>query len=350
MLPSYTRLGMAALLPHGTLAMTDDFKVLADGVLCNDLVGRQKVLQKYVPNSACIQYNDISSLTQAVLRENIPGNNVVYIYHNQIDARGDEARTENEVFVACEEAVKELYDLIHALSSRANTQHCIVTADHGFIYKRDKLDESDKIDGISSKDAFVNRRFVVSQRPLQIEGVSSVSMGRILGNDDEKVVSFPVSSNVFKASGGLNYVHGGSSPQEMLVPVIDVKTEKAHMAYANVQIALVSMLRKITNLIATLDFIQSDPVSDTLKATTYKMYFISEDNEKISNENIYVADSRDNDAQKRIVRMRFTFKNKKYDKNKQYYLVVCDDATGLEAFRHPVIMDIAFADDFGFGL
>ena len=31
---SYTRLGMAALLPHKTLEMTDDFQVLADGILC----------------------------------------------------------------------------------------------------------------------------------------------------------------------------------------------------------------------------------------------------------------------------------------------------------------------------
>ena len=79
------------------------------------------------------------------------------------------------------------------------------------------------------------------------------------------------------------------------------------------------------------------------------MYFISEDNEKISNENTYVADKRDADPQKRIFRMRFTFKNKQYDKNKQYYLAVYDETTGLEAFRHPVIMDLAFADDFGFG-
>ena len=349
-LPSYTRLGMAALLPHDTLAMSDDFKVLADGVLCDDLAGRQKVLQKYVPNSICVQFDDIKGLSRAELRKLFPGNDTIYVYHNQIDARGDKANTEDEVFIACEEAINEIIDFIHTLSTSVNTQHCIVTADHGFIYKRDKLDESDKIDGISGKDAFINRRFVVSQHPLQIEGVSSVSMGWVLGNDNEKVVFFPVGSNVFKVpGGGQNYVHGGSSPQEMLVPVIDVKTEKAHMAYTNVQIALVSMLRKITNLIVTLDFIQSDPVSDTLKATTYKMYFISEDNEKISNENIYVADSRDNDAQKRIVRLRFTFKNKKYDKDKQYYLVVYDDATGLEAFRHPVIMDIAFADDFGFG-
>ena len=49
-----------------------------------------------------------------------------------------------------------------------------------------------------------------------------------------------------------------------------------------------------------------------------------------------------------MFRMRFHFKNQRYDKNKQYYLVVTDDKTGIEQFRHPVIVDITFADDFGF--
>ena len=65
--------------------------------------------------------------------------------------------------------------------------------------------------------------------------------------------------------------------------------------------------------------------------------------------NTYVADNRELSAQKRIFRLRFTFKNKKHDKDKQYYLVVYDEDTGLEQWRHPVMMDIAFADDFGFG-
>ena len=65
--------------------------------------------------------------------------------HNQIDARGDKANTEDEVFHACEEAVQEIMDLIHRISVSGNTYHFIVTADHGFIYKRDKLTESDKI-------------------------------------------------------------------------------------------------------------------------------------------------------------------------------------------------------------
>jgi uncharacterized protein (TIGR02687 family) len=350
-LPSFTRLGMASLLPHRTLTMTDDFRVLADDVLCNDLAGRQTVLQAHQKDSCCVQFDDIKGLKKNDLRDIFTGKQVVYVYHNQIDARGDKANTEDEVFTACEEAIAEIMDLIRKISGSANTHHFVITSDHGFIYKRDKLSESDKIVAVNDKKAFVNRRFIVAQEPVIDEGVQNIPMGRILGNDDQKVVSFPVSSNVFKvAGGGQNFVHGGSSPQEMLVPVLEIKMERGHMETRPAQIALVSIVQKITNLITTMDFIQSDAVSDTVKKTTYKMYFISEDNEKISNENTYIADSRESDPQKRIFRMRFTFKNKKYDKNKQYYLVVYDDATGIEAFRHPVIMDLAFADDFGFSI
>ncbi len=348
-LPSYTRLGMAALLPQRTLTMTDDYKVLADDTLCDSLAGRQTVLQSYCPDSACVQFDDIKTANQTKLRSVFTGKQVVYVYHNQIDARGDKANTEDEVFVACEEAIQEIMDLIRRISTSANTHRFLITADHGFIYKRDKLTESDKID-VGNKKAFVNRRFVIAKEPVSGDGVQGMTMGQILGNDDDKIVSFPVGSNVFKvAGGGANYVHGGSSPQEMLVPVIDIKMEKGRMETRPAQIALVSIVPKITNLIVSMDFIQSDAVTDTVKGTTYRLYFISEDGERISNENTLVADSRETDAAKRMTRLRFTFKNQKYDRNRQYYLVACDESTGLEAWRHPVIMDLAFGDDFGFG-
>lgn len=348
-LPSYTQLGMAALLPHKQLTLTDTMQVLVDGAHCDSLASRLAALQARKPNSICINYEDISSLTKSVLRSTIPGNDVIYIFHNQIDVRGESPVTEQEVFSACEEAVKELWDLVHALSSKANTEHCIITADHGFLYKRNKLEEADKIGGVSGKGVAINRRFVVANEPIREKGVSHFSLCEILGGDDQKYVSFPIGSQVFKAPGGQNYVHGGSSPQELLVPVLDVRTEKAYVSYSNAQIALVSMLRKVTNLIVSLDFIQSEPVSDTVKAATYRLYFINEGGEKISNENIYVADSREKEAQKRISHLRFTFKNQKYDRTKKYWLVVLEESTGLESFRHPVTIDIAFADDFGFG-
>ncbi len=350
-LPSYTRLGMAALLPHKTLEMTDDYKVLVDGMMCDDLKQRETVLQSYIPNSRCLQFDDIKTMKREELRQVITGMEVVYVYHNQIDARGDKQNTENEVFTACAEAIEEIYALIKRLSVSANTYHFIVTADHGFIYKRDKLNESDKISGASGKGAFVNRRFIVSDSAVEDDGVASASMGWVLGNDDSKAVSFPISSNVFKVpGGGQNYVHGGSSPQEMIVPVIHVRTEKYHAETKPARIALVSMVQKITNLIASLDFIQSEPVSDVVKAAGYKLFFISEDNEKISNECIYVADKKDIEPQKRIFRLRFSFKNKQYDHSKKYYLVAYDEKNDFEALRHGVIMDIAFENDFGFNV
>ncbi|HBA51291.1 MAG TPA: BREX-1 system phosphatase PglZ type A [Lachnospiraceae bacterium] len=349
-LPSYTRLGMAALLPHATISVTDDYKVLADGVLCDDLAGRQTVLQKHCPNGICVQFDDIKSLKKSELRDIFTGRQVVYVYHNQIDARGDKANTEDEVFVACGEAVREIMELIRRISTNANTYRFLVTADHGFIYKRDKVSEWDKIDAVNHQDSFTGRRFIIAPKPVVEDGIDSLSLGMVLGNDDTRAVSYPINSNVFKVpGGGANYVHGGSSPQEMLVPVLDIKMERGHMETRNAEIALVSMVQKITNKITILDFIQSDPVSDTVKATAYKIFFQSEDNERISNENSYIADSREPEAQKRIFRLKFQFKDKKYDRDKQYYLVVRDAASGLEAFRHPVIMDLVFADDFGFG-
>lgn len=79
-------------------------------------------------------------------------------------------------------------------------------------------------------------------------------------------------------------------------PVLEFKMERGHMETKNAEIALVSIVHKITNLITSMDFIQSDAVSDTVKAAKYRIFFLSEDNEKISNENSYVADSREENA------------------------------------------------------
>lgn len=349
-LPSYTALGMAALLPHKTLEMTDDYKILADGRLADNLSAREAILKNYQPQGVCIQFDTLKHMKNAAeLRSVLTGQQVVYVYHNQIDARGENLRTEDEVFNACDEAIEEIAAMIHRIATNGNTYRFLVTADHGFLYKRDALSESDKISGKSSKIVFLDRRFIVDQEAVTEDGVASVSMGEVLGNDDSRRVSFPVSTNVFKAGGGMNYVHGGSSPQEMIVPVLDIKMGRYHMETRTVQITLLSIVRKITNLITTLDFIQTDAVTDTIKGTDFRIYFVTEENERITNENIMTADNKSDDPAKRIVRLRFTFKNKKYDPKKHYYLVALDTQTGLEAFRQEIAIDIAFADDFGIG-
>lgn len=349
-LPSYTRFGMSALLPHKALSMSEDYRVLVDGKVCDDLKSREQVLQSFAPNSRTVQFDDIKTMKIADLKEIFTGQEVVYVYHNQVDARGDKLNTENEVFTACEEAVDEIYTMIKRLTSANNTRF-IITADHGFIYKRDKLAESDKIGRFDKTNAFVGRRYVIAGEGVSAEGIGMVDLGDILSNDDERIISVPIGSDVFKVSGGgQNFVHGGSSLQEILIPVIEVKTNKYYTETKAVSIALVSLVHKITNLTTNLDFIQTDAVTDVNKETTYKVYFITDDKEKISNDNIYVADKKDEDASKRVFRLKFTFKNKKYDKNRKYYLVAYDEKNALEVIRHEVQMDLAFADDFGFNL
>lgn len=350
-LPSYTKLGMGALLPHKTLDLVEENRVLVDGLPSDSLKQREVILKSYTENSRCIQFDDLKALKKNELREVFTGMDLVYVYHNQIDARGDKLATEDEVFTACYEAVEELFAFIKRIASNANTGHFIVTADHGFIYRRDKIQETDKIVHSAKKEDAVNRRFIVSEEAKKEDGITNYALAAVLGNEDSKMVSVPMSSHVFKVpGGGQNYVHGGASPQEMIIPVIDVKVEKGHAETRPVQIMLVSMVQKITNLISSLDFIQSEPVSDVVKETRYRIVFISEEGKKISNEYIYVADKKDQDPGKRIFRLKFNFKNMQYDKTKQYYLVAYDEKNDVEVLRHGVVMDIVFADDFGFSL
>lgn len=349
-LPSITQYGMAALLPHRSLELTEDYSILVDGQKTDTLEQRQAILQKYKPASRCVQYDDIKNLSVADLRNIFTRQDVVYVYHNQIDARGDKLNTENEVFNACVEAVDEIYSLIRRLTTSANRSHFIVTADHGFLYRRNKLSESDKIGSVSGNMSIRGRRYVLSTEAVLAEGVASTAVGAMMQNQDERMVSYPVGADIFKAPGsGINYVHGGCSPQEMLIPLIEVKTERGYKETSTAQIALVSLTSKITNLITSLDFVQTEAVSDLVKETTYRIYFVDKNGEKISNEHLYIADKKDTDTVKRVFRLRFSFKNKKYNKAEKYYLVAYDDNNALEVLRHEIMMDIAFSDEFDFG-
>ncbi|MGN0264032.1 MAG: BREX-1 system phosphatase PglZ type A [Oliverpabstia sp.] len=347
-LPSTTQYGMAALLPHESLELTADYSILVDGQKTDTLEQRQEILQKYKPDGICVQYDEIRNMTIADMKLYFAWKPVTYIYHNQIDARGDNPKTENEVFDACEEAVKELHYLIRRMTS-ANKTNFIITSDHGFLYRRRKLTDSEKITLKEATVESAGRRYVLSESGITCAGIASTDIGTMMQISDNRRITYPVGTDVFMVSGsGMNYVHGGCSPQEMIIPVITVKTDKSQVKFDTAKIALVSLTSKITNLITSLDFVQTDAISSVVKETTYRIYFMDDSGDKISNEHLYIADKKDEDTVKRVFRLRFTFKNKKYGKNQKYYLVAYDDNNCLEVLRHEVVMDIAFADDFGF--
>lgn len=347
-LPSITPYGMAALLPHKSLELTEDYSVLVDGQKTDTLEQRQAVLKKYEQDGICIQYDEIKNMNIADMKVYFAWKPITYIYHNQIDARGDNPKTENEVFDACEEAVRELHNLIRRMTS-ANKTNFIVTSDHGFLYRRRKLGESDKITFKEDSIESVGRRYLLSKAGITCAGAASTEIGTMMQASDSRMVTYPVGTDVFKVSGaGMNYVHGGCSPQEMIIPLITVKTDKSQVKFDTAKIALVSLTSKITNLITSLDFVQTEAVSSVVKETIYRIYFMDDNGDRISNEHLYVADKKDEDTVKRVFRLRFSFKNKKYSKDQKYYLVAYDDNNSLEVLRHEIVMDIAFADDFGF--
>ena len=344
-LPSVTSLGMASLLPHKELYVDADMNVTVDGNSCGDIVSRDKVLKVQNENNIAVSFDEIYK-NRGRAKELLQEKNVVYVYHNQVDARGDKQASENEVFRACEEAIKEIVELIHQLTGDVSATKYIITADHGFLYKRDKLQEFDKVSFRKEICEYSNKRFLLTTEKVDEQGMLSRARAYL----DKLYVTTPIGTDIFKVSGGgQNYVHGGSSIQEMLIPVIEVKTAKGKMKTDFVDVILTSVSRKVTNLITYFDFIQTEKVTEVMKARNIIAYFATESGEKISFDVPLVANSREDAPEKRAYHEKFTLKSREYKYGDKYYLHLVDandDKNILHSYEF--MIDIAFVDDFGF--
>ncbi len=286
-------------------------------------------------------------------KEKFTGKEVIYVYHNTIDAIGDHAITENQVFDAAERAIEEIMGIANSFIGNLSVSNIIITADHGFLYKRDKLTLSDKIDGVKLDDGEDGRRFVLTDSNEEADGRNIISMKYILGENSDKNVITPKGTMRFKVQGaGSNYVHGGSMLQEIVVPVIKFKLDRSKSTSNLVKktdVKLTSISRKITNPIVHLEFFQEEKVQEKVLPVRIKCYFEDEQGNRISDERTIIADSKSDAPTERTQKEKFILKSIKYDKNKQYFLVIQDeeDSNGLYE-RIPYIIDIVFADEFGF--
>ncbi|MDU6037450.1 MAG: BREX-1 system phosphatase PglZ type A [Clostridium butyricum] len=352
-LPSYTKLGMAALLPNRSIEINDNYDVLVDGINSNGTENRDKILKSSNPKSLAVTYDSVMDMKDAEIRKAFTGLDIVYIYHNTIDARGDHASTEREVFSATEEAFKEITLLVNKLVNRVSAASIIITADHGYLYKRSAMEESNKLSGVKLDDGEDNRRFLLTSNKEEVEGTIMFSMDYLLGRDCDKYVITPKGTSRFKVQGaGANYVHGGAMPQEIIVPVIKFKNDRSTSSVNDirkVKITLTSITRKITNIITYLEFFQDEMIQDKVLSKKVKCYFEDEEGDRISNENIIIGDSRSENPKERSYREKFVLKSMPYDKTKQYFLVIEDaeDSNG-DYDRIPFNIDIAIVDEFGF--
>ena len=345
-LPSVTSVGMASLLPHEEMLVDGNVNVTVDGQKCGDLLSRDKILKLQNENNVALAFDDLINANQDRLRELLQGKNIVYIYHNQIDARGDKLASENEVFKACEEAIEEIHRLIHRLTVYLSAPKFFITADHGFLYKRDKLQEYNKVSYDREICTCENKRFLITSQRIGDPGMRSRAMSYLKNS----YVTTPIGADIFKVSGGgQNYVHGGSSLQEMLIPVIELTTNAKYVAYDYVDVVLTTVNRKVTNLITYFDFIQTEKVTDTMKARSLVAYFTTEDGEKISFDVPIVANSREDAPEKRTFHEKFTLKSREYKYGDKYYLVLADANDEKNILQqYEFMIDIAFVDDFGF--
>ena len=344
--PSYTALGMASLLPNKSIKY-ENGNILVDGKQCKSTEDRQKILQEYNPDALAVQFDYINSLKQSELRSLTKGKNLVYIYHNQIDARGDNASTENEVFAASQEAIDEITKLTARLIDSANFTRVIITADHGYIYKKGSLDDSSKVDLNEVSAFYKNRRFLLTNDETDISGTKCLSLDYI--DNDDVYVTVPKGVDIFKLKGsGLNYVHGGLSLEEVIIPMIEVKSKRGGKYQRTVALQLISSNNKITNYDTMLTFFQKENVSKTVLPLESSIYFEDDDGNKISNEVIIFADRNSEYAQERQFKEKFTLKRMTYSKSKKYYLIIKDGQTDLEVDRVEFMIDIAFQDGFDF--
>lgn len=328
-LPSVTEFGMASLLPHHEISYSDTDEVLLDGKKTYGIINREKILVDYQPDSVAIQYDTIMNMNREELRTLAAGKKVFYIYHDQIDKRGDKGK-EHEVFQAVDVAISELEEGIRKLSNHLSIGHFIVTADHGFLYQAKKVEEFSKIENPSIDQADrVERRFILSQNHYRLPGVNVIKLGDSLGNSDERYLHFPSSTSIFKkAGGGQNYVHGGSSIQEMLTPVLEVKVKRGQSKKVPVAVELMSQTRKITGLSTTLEFYQREPISDLYTPVKLKLYFVDSAAIHLSGEQRINAQSKSTNPADRFTKVNFDFISRDYTLDENYYLVVEDIDSG----------------------
>ena len=354
--PTITKFGMAALLPHKELtaeikstAKTERLAILADGQ-STESNNRENVLKSANVNSVALQYKVLAGLKRAERLELVKGKNVVYIYHDKIDgaSHGDE----NSVFAACDEAIEEIKNMVRIIVNDFGGTRVFITADHGFLYTHKALNEDAKVDKTtdSNLDVEYGRRYAIMQKEAKPQYLLPVKFFE--GNSE--FVAFAPRENIrIKMRGaGINFVHGGISLQEMVVPLIDYRylrnSSKDYKANPRkydtkpVTIKLLSSTRKISNMIFTQEFYQEEPVSFNREAANYEVYFVDEEGKVISDVQKIIADKTSENIQERSYRCTFNLKSQQYKNTACYYLVIRNEQ-GFEISRTEYQINIAFA-------
>lgn len=269
-LPSYTQLGMAALLPNQTLEVrAEDSYTLVDGQPSWGTENRSKHLA--LVGGTAIKAEALLKLNRDESRDLFKDHQVLYVYHNRIDKTGDSAESEDRVFEEVESTLEELIAIVKKLTA-ANANNIVITADHGFLYQDAGLDESDylSVGPQGNEVGFRNRRFTLG-RGLKVTPEFMTLTAAQLGLLGDIEVQIPKSINRVKRPGaGSRFVHGGASLQEVVVPVVTV-SKKRTTDTAPVAVELLQETQVITTGQLSVKLLQQDAVEGKVQPRTLRV-------------------------------------------------------------------------------
>ena len=355
-LPSYTQLGMASLLPHKTLEYDNkgNSAVYVDGVSSQGSVQRQKILQSV--GGVAVTSKDLMNWNNEEGREKVSNASVVYIYHDTIDAIGDKQGSEHKTFEACRDAINELKSLVNRIINRLNGSRVIITADHGFLFQNKKLTTTDKT-GIDVKSTMTNenkKRYIVgrdlSSNDPHWKGLISNTANGVSGEGKEVEFMIPKSSQRFHFSGGAQFVHGGAMLQEICVPIITVRElQKEQVAkYEKMPVGVISAKQsiKFVNNIDKVSFIQTDAVNAEYNPRKLHIYIVDSNGLEVSSKETLVFGSSSSNMDERKQEATLSLIGSSFSRNNKYTLILLDADTNTEYARYDVTIDLAIQDEF----
>lgn len=355
MLPSYTQLGMAALLPHQKLTLKETAAVAVDDCNSQGLDYRQKILEATVGKKGkAIKAEQITEWNQDQRRALLREHDVLYVYHNRIDITGDTRDSEERVFEAVEKTYQDLINLVKKLAN-ANVSNFLITSDHGFIYQNRALEDSDflleEVDGETI--SYRSRRFVLGKGLKEASGLRKFALTQ-LGLTGEIEVQIPKSINRLRLRGsGSRFVHGGASLQEVTIPIVKInKKRQSDTSIVDVEI-LSGASSTITAGQFAVKLYQTQPKTEKVQRRCLRAGIYTQQGELISNSHELTFDFTSENPRERETTVRFVLTSKADEVNGQEVILRLDEKLlGTSHYREyksmRYLMRRAFTNDFDF--
>ena len=348
-LPSYTALGMASLLPHETLSYKSTGEVLVDDKPTASLEQRGEILAGY--NGMAVRADELMGKSRDDGREFIKSRDIIYIYHNKVDAIGDDAKTEQDTFKGVQQAIKELSELVGHIINNLNGSLIYITADHGFLFTQSAPTEPEK-SAISFKPegtVLAKKRYLLGHDLPESEFAWYGTTGATAKAEGDMEFWLPRGINRFHFTGGARFVHGGAMLQEIVVPVLTVRHVRGKAAEETkakaVSVHILGTKHKITTSRHRFELIQMEPVGERVKPVTLRIA-VYDGNTAVTNIESVAFDSASGNMDERKKWVSLVLKDGVYDKRKTCRLVLRDAETEVEHQSVDVTIDKAFNNDF----